>query len=647
MDSSPKASSSDPITDSTRVPSTPIQSKGVNTDSGDPHNESTDEGVGGSVWSSLRLHTARILSGSWTSSPAQEGPHQVPRGPTTSIPVTQPRNLASQIKRRASSFGTGSSRRYPIGFSFSPAGLLLPYHLGVIDYLTHVGALRRDVPLEGASAGAIAIAVAALEIPLDQIMSAVYRMEHVLRCTGTRGHLKKLLERELERSLPEDCHRLMAEREARASVIYTRVNFWKTKVVSEFADKEDLIECVLASCNIPFYFGHGPVIECRGQWAVDGYFSDRKNFGCPPNSNWQRQIRVTPFSKSQVLSHLPDFDVISPELSKYDKTIPRDEFEKFKTYLKENPAPVSRRSRRSRSQIAASEYSQSCVPEVVVQVSSACPPGVIGMAPSAPPTIDAVIDDRVGYSRDTQSLVNFTASEEDVKRERLRGDKRTSVGKSAPTAKGQTVGKASHGSRGRTRRSFSGDCFGQSNRNRSGTVRSEVSEEEINELEKEVPSQKKNGVSFLAPFSFMKAFTENVTPPSLTASVPTNDSQASRSQNLSSGYKDSSRPSIYDSQGVRVSATESSRKKGSHWRRRSHRRSVSDPAPQYTEEGLLKFTFTWMDLLNYALKPTPTDDLLQDLFDLGRADAFRWVCLDRLFSSSQSNMTQRGEDNNG
>jgi hypothetical protein len=45
-----------------------------------------------------------------------------------------------------------------LGFSFSPGGLLLPYHLGVIAALSGSGLLLPTTPLAGSSAGAIAVA---------------------------------------------------------------------------------------------------------------------------------------------------------------------------------------------------------------------------------------------------------------------------------------------------------------------------------------------------------------------------------------------------------------------------------------------------------------------------------------------------------
>lgn len=69
----------------------------------------------------------------------------------------------------------------PIGFPFSPAWLLLPYHLGVAECLRHFGALTSDTPIAGASAGALAVATVACEVPITTATRIVYQVEENLR----------------------------------------------------------------------------------------------------------------------------------------------------------------------------------------------------------------------------------------------------------------------------------------------------------------------------------------------------------------------------------------------------------------------------------------------------------------------------------
>ncbi|KAJ0781097.1 putative patatin-like phospholipase domain-containing protein [Helianthus annuus] len=53
------------------------------------------------------------------------------------------------------------------GFSFSAAGLLFPYHLGVAKLLIEKGYIKETTPLAGSSAGAIVCAVVASGASMD------------------------------------------------------------------------------------------------------------------------------------------------------------------------------------------------------------------------------------------------------------------------------------------------------------------------------------------------------------------------------------------------------------------------------------------------------------------------------------------------
>eukprot|EP01053_Blabericola_migrator_P004234 Blabericola_migrator_1__4233@NODE_229_length_11083_cov_77_301198_g195_i0_p1_GENE_NODE_229_length_11083_cov_77_301198_g195_i0NODE_229_length_11083_cov_77_301198_g195_i0_p1_ORF_typecomplete_len675_score82_77Patatin/PF01734_22/1_4e07_NODE_229_length_11083_cov_77_301198_g195_i022514275 len=580
----------------------------------DTEESATDEAVGTSVWD----HFTRRLYQSvpWTQKMSLQASNVIIPGPLSQSEAAQ------QV-------------RYPIGFSFSPAGLLLPYHLGVIEYLQSHGLLTDEVPLAGASAGAIAVTIAALQIPIAEIMRAVFRMEAVLRQHGTRGRLKRLVESELRSFLPENCHEIISKRKAPAHVLYTRVNFWKASSVWEFTGKNDVIECVLASCNIPFYFGHGPVLECRGQWCIDGYFSDRKNFGCPKIDTWGRQIRVAPFSKQQILSHLRDLDVISPSLDTYDKDIPHEKFEAFKNYLRQNPAPIPEALEELGLEPAVSQ--NTAIPEVVPEARRSSRRSTLVASTG---TLEVQPAQKSALEKGLHSIKKATVS----------GLKRSSsVGSWVSYRRGSSASKK-----------------------KDSTVVREGSNEQVPELERHSSRQTGGALSFFSPLSFMKAFTENLMPPEDRAlnrpDAPAQPDPAASLINFTSDAPDSPEPptaseapEISDRSAPETRAIESplpprpdksappshlelytsdvyarlpndpasagSSRRG-HWRRRS-RRSNAD-CPVYTQEGLLKFTFTWMDLLNYALKPTPTDQTVRDLFDLGRADAFRWAVLNKL-----------------
>lgn len=111
---------------------------------------------------------SRSVSGGITLPPSPADPHPATEGQPRLLPDSQPSSLKAEPTA-------------PLGFSFSPAGLLLPYHLGVIEYLVHSGYLTDHTPIAGASAGSIACVCAGLHISAETIMPVLYDMEANLR----------------------------------------------------------------------------------------------------------------------------------------------------------------------------------------------------------------------------------------------------------------------------------------------------------------------------------------------------------------------------------------------------------------------------------------------------------------------------------
>ena len=58
-----------------------------------------------------------------------------------------------------------------LGISFSPAGLLTPFHIGAIDELRSMGIIVPDTAVAGASGGALAAVVSALELESEVSLS--------------------------------------------------------------------------------------------------------------------------------------------------------------------------------------------------------------------------------------------------------------------------------------------------------------------------------------------------------------------------------------------------------------------------------------------------------------------------------------------
>eukprot|EP00918_Siedleckia_nematoides_P084159 GHVU01184580.1.p1 GENE.GHVU01184580.1~~GHVU01184580.1.p1 ORF type:complete len:822 (-),score=108.07 GHVU01184580.1:22-2307(-) len=208
-----------------------------------------------------------------------------------------------------------------VGFSFSPAGLLLPYHLGVVHVLKHTAYITEETSLAGASAGALAVATAASGLAMDEVFKGISRLAADARAHGTVRRLHSLLGRELEHMMPAEAHETLNGRVAPVIISYTQVlPVFKGHFVSHFESKRDLIQCLNASCNVPFYFSHWPTVSCRGHQSIDGFFAvKRKHFGCP-KTEASRTVSVTPFSASLVrLAHYKG-NCISPDLQDHDES---------------------------------------------------------------------------------------------------------------------------------------------------------------------------------------------------------------------------------------------------------------------------------------------------------------------------------------
>ncbi|CDJ39678.1 patatin-like phospholipase domain-containing protein, putative [Eimeria tenella] len=125
------------------------------------------------------------------------------------------------------------------------------------------------------------------------------RMGADLRAAGTAHRLASVLKRELRATLPEDAAEVLGQRPGDVTVTYTTVfPFLEGQFVRRFASAADLAECLVASCNIPFYVAPWPTVTCRGRQAVDGYFATKpQHFGCPPTGA-RRDVRVSCSSSS-------------------------------------------------------------------------------------------------------------------------------------------------------------------------------------------------------------------------------------------------------------------------------------------------------------------------------------------------------------
>jgi len=210
-----------------------------------------------------------------------------------------------------------------VGFSLSPGGLLLPYHLGVLDGLQYHGFLTQDSPIAGSSAGAIAVAAHACGVDSQTAVDATIDISH--RCGelgGARGKLMPLLKEKLNDFIDEDAFEASRDRDL---VIAYRELLPRNMAIhqTEFSHKDDLINAVCHSSMFPFFTTNWPVAIDTSRKVprvvVDGFFAvPRSRFGCPDfeiaGIDVDRTVSVSPFPRQSVSLHAPkEEDCICPE----------------------------------------------------------------------------------------------------------------------------------------------------------------------------------------------------------------------------------------------------------------------------------------------------------------------------------------------
>lgn len=202
------------------------------------------------------------------------------------------------------------------GFSFSAAGLLFPYHLGVAKLLIEKGYIKETTPLAGSSAGAIVCAVVASGASMQEALDATKILAQDCRLKGTAFRLGAVLREVLEKFLPDDAH---IRCNGRVRVAVTQI-LWRPRglLVDQFDSREDLINAVFTSSFIPGYLAPRPATFFRKKLCIDGGLT----LFMPPTSAAQT-VRVCAFPASRL--GLKEIG-ISPDCNPENRATPRQLF---------------------------------------------------------------------------------------------------------------------------------------------------------------------------------------------------------------------------------------------------------------------------------------------------------------------------------
>jgi hypothetical protein len=211
-----------------------------------------------------------------------------------------------------------------IGFTLSPGGLMLPYHVGALAALQYNGVLSENSPVAGSSAGSIAAVAHSCGIdPRKMLEVTIEVSEASARMGGARGRLLPLLKEKMKHLIDEEAFLRLCERPGPTGVAFREVfprptNFLQTT----FRDEADLIRSTSFSCMFPFFSTNWPcALDTSSPIArlvVDGFFTvPRDRFGCPDfemaNVQVDRTVALAVFPSGvmNMAAFNPD-DIISP-----------------------------------------------------------------------------------------------------------------------------------------------------------------------------------------------------------------------------------------------------------------------------------------------------------------------------------------------
>lgn len=228
--------------------------------------------------------------------------------------ATESEDTASRsggLKERAASISLGKDES--IRFGFSAGGLLFPFYIGVCKGLMKSGYMSERTRLAGASAGSLIAACVSSGLSMDLVLSKCQALMEDCRVHGTRGRLGIVLEKFLKETLPEDAHLRCNGRTYVAVTQTMRFNSVQPVLVSQFEDKDDLIQALMTSCHIPFWLDGRLTNDFRGHPHVDGGLT---NFiPLPPQMHPDERpgIRITCFASEQLRSFYSDLE-IAPDI---------------------------------------------------------------------------------------------------------------------------------------------------------------------------------------------------------------------------------------------------------------------------------------------------------------------------------------------
>jgi len=213
----------------------------------------------------------------------------------------------------------------PAGSSISFGGCSwkLFYHLGVASALQQRVSFSHPALFCGASCGTLVAAALALQIPMAKVKAFGMELHAGAdgRMLGPVGDMSRIVREGLEAMLPEDAHELLNQLIDRGGGLVVSVSVWELgfKNVMDrrarFEHREQLINLLLCSCYIPFYYENVPWYDAGNSKAMTVVGFDGGATDNMPVID-QHTITVSPVKASAVISpsirEFPDHLSIMP-----------------------------------------------------------------------------------------------------------------------------------------------------------------------------------------------------------------------------------------------------------------------------------------------------------------------------------------------
>ena len=184
-----------------------------------------------------------------------------------------------------------------VGYSFSVAGLLFPYHIGVCSAIRGSDLYTPRSPVNGASGGALAACCLAAGLPDAASLAASQSVADECTERGAFLNLGSILESELDDLVTDEMVDNLNERPGSVSFSYTAFEpIPSPRAARPPFDCETLKSSLRASSHIPLYSSVSPVVRVKDELCADGFMSSPATLGMRLEPDAERTVFVTPFA---------------------------------------------------------------------------------------------------------------------------------------------------------------------------------------------------------------------------------------------------------------------------------------------------------------------------------------------------------------